>query len=95
MVAQILEWYRQVYEELLAVPVVPGTKSRKEKFAGADDTSTVEVCPLLCRCTVGLKSTLGWHVNAAAWSAGFHPRDWQGNPGRDFTRAWPELLQDV
>jgi prolyl-tRNA synthetase len=44
MVAQILEWYRGIYEELLAVPVIPGWKSQKEKFAGADDTSTVEVC---------------------------------------------------
>ena len=43
MVAQALEWYRCVYEELLAVPVVAGWKSQKEKFAGADDTSTVEV----------------------------------------------------
>lgn len=43
MVAAALEWYRAVYEELLAVPVIPGTKSQKEKFAGADDTSTVEV----------------------------------------------------
>jgi prolyl-tRNA synthetase len=31
-----------VYEELLAVPVIPGIKSEKEKFAGADYTTTVE-----------------------------------------------------
>jgi len=31
-----------VYEELLAVPVVPGMKTEKEKFAGGDYTTTVE-----------------------------------------------------
>jgi prolyl-tRNA synthetase len=43
LVLKILEWYRGIYEELLAVPVVPGWKSEKEKFAGAHKTSTVEV----------------------------------------------------
>jgi prolyl-tRNA synthetase len=41
-VYQILDLYRRVYEELLAVPVIPGVKSEKEKFAGADYTTTVE-----------------------------------------------------
>lgn len=41
-VLDILELYRQVYEELMAVPVVPGRKTEKEKFAGADYTTTVE-----------------------------------------------------
>jgi prolyl-tRNA synthetase len=39
---QILELYRRVYEELLAVPVIPGIKSEKEKFAGGLYTTTVE-----------------------------------------------------
>lgn len=34
--------YRRIYEELLAVPVVPGRKTEKEKFAGGDYTTTVE-----------------------------------------------------
>jgi prolyl-tRNA synthetase len=42
MVDTILEWYRGIYEYLLAIPVICGTKSKKEKFAGADDTKTVE-----------------------------------------------------
>jgi len=42
MVMQALELYRRVYEELLAVPVVPGYKTEKEKFAGGDQTTTVE-----------------------------------------------------
>ena len=41
-VLQILDLYRRVYEELLAVPVVPGIKSEKEKFAGGMYTTTVE-----------------------------------------------------
>ncbi|GME99332.1 unnamed protein product [Ambrosiozyma monospora] len=38
----ILELYRRVYEELLAVPVVPGTKTENEKFAGGKYTTSVE-----------------------------------------------------
>ncbi|KAJ3156388.1 hypothetical protein HDU89_004170 [Geranomyces variabilis] len=41
-VLEILDLYRRVYEELLAVPVVPGKKSEKEKFAGGLYTTTVE-----------------------------------------------------
>ena len=32
-----------MYEEILAVPVTKGRKSKKEQFAGADYTTTVEV----------------------------------------------------
>lgn len=35
--------YRRVYEDILAVPVTKGRKSKKEQFAGADYTTTVEV----------------------------------------------------
>ena len=38
----ILDLYRRVYEELLAIPVVRGKKTEKEKFAGGDYTTTVE-----------------------------------------------------
>ena len=41
-VRQILEWYAGVYEELLAVPVMRGQKTVKEKFAGGLYTTTVE-----------------------------------------------------
>ena len=41
-VRDILDLYRRVYEELLAVPVIPGVKSEKEKFAGGLYTTTVE-----------------------------------------------------
>lgn len=38
----ILELYARVYEEYLAIPVVRGRKTEKEKFAGGDYTTTVE-----------------------------------------------------
>ncbi|KAG5507657.1 hypothetical protein JKF63_06606 [Porcisia hertigi] len=41
-VLDILECYAAVYEQLLAVPVVRGRKTEKEKFAGGDYTTTVE-----------------------------------------------------
>uniref|UniRef100_A0A6I8NTB7 Bifunctional glutamate/proline--tRNA ligase n=1 Tax=Ornithorhynchus anatinus TaxID=9258 RepID=A0A6I8NTB7_ORNAN len=41
-VLQILDLYAKVYEELLAIPVVKGRKTEKEKFAGGDYTTTVE-----------------------------------------------------
>ncbi|KAI1174171.1 hypothetical protein F4777DRAFT_589367 [Nemania sp. FL0916] len=41
-VLQILDWYADVYEELLAVPVVKGKKTENEKFPGAIYTTTIE-----------------------------------------------------
>ncbi|KRY30896.1 Bifunctional glutamate/proline--tRNA ligase [Trichinella spiralis] len=41
-VHDILDLYARVYEELLAVPVIKGRKTDKEKFAGADFTTTIE-----------------------------------------------------
>ena len=38
----ILQYYQSVYEELLAIPVIPGRKTEKEKFAGGDYTTTIE-----------------------------------------------------
>lgn len=38
----ILDKYAYIYEHLLAVPVIKGRKTQKEKFAGADFTTTVE-----------------------------------------------------
>jgi len=42
-VSEILEHYASCYEELLAVPVVRGTKSEEETFAGAIFTKTTEI----------------------------------------------------
>ncbi|KAI5170624.1 bifunctional glutamyl/prolyl-tRNA synthetase [Nematocida sp. LUAm3] len=38
----ILDLYKEIYEKFLAVPVIQGKKSKKETFAGADYTTTVE-----------------------------------------------------
>ena len=39
---EMLEDYAKTYEELLAVPVIKGTKTDSEKFAGADITYSIE-----------------------------------------------------
>jgi bifunctional glutamyl/prolyl-tRNA synthetase len=41
-VYQILDLYADVYKKLLAVPMIKGKKTEKEKFAGADWTTTIE-----------------------------------------------------
>ncbi|KAG9145536.1 hypothetical protein Leryth_022041, partial [Lithospermum erythrorhizon] len=41
-VLDILELYRRIYEEFMAVPVIKGKKSEHEKFAGGLYTTTVE-----------------------------------------------------
>ena len=39
---QMLDIYAQVIEDLLAIPVLKGRKTEKEKFSGAEETYTVE-----------------------------------------------------
>lgn len=39
----ILDLYAQVYTDLMAIPVIKGRKTEKEKFAGGDFTTTVEI----------------------------------------------------
>lgn len=41
-VLKILDLYSQVYTDLLAIPVIKGRKTEKEKFAGGEFTTTVE-----------------------------------------------------
>lgn len=41
-VRQMLEVYRKFFEDYLAIPVLTGRKTEKEKFAGAEYTLTVE-----------------------------------------------------
>ena len=42
-VYRVLDFYGATYEELLAVPVIKGVKSKGETFPGADFTTTVEL----------------------------------------------------
>lgn len=41
-VLEILDHYEEIYEKFLAVPVIKGKKTEKEKFGGADYTTTIE-----------------------------------------------------
>jgi len=41
-VLQILELYTQVYGDYLAIPVIRGRKTKKEKFAASEYTTTLE-----------------------------------------------------
>ena len=41
-VLQILDHYADIYEQLLAVPVVKGFKTKNEQFPGAEYTATIE-----------------------------------------------------
>ncbi len=41
-VMKILELYRRIFEEYLAVPVIKGKKAECEKFAGADYSTSIE-----------------------------------------------------
>jgi len=42
MVMAALDLYKQAYQDLLCVPVIPGYKTKHEKFAGGHQTTTVE-----------------------------------------------------
>lgn len=42
IVLKALDWYRQIYEDYYAIPVVLGIKSAGEQFAGAKRTYTLE-----------------------------------------------------
>jgi prolyl-tRNA synthetase len=61
-VLKMLHVYRDVYETLLAIPVIEGTKTDKEKFAGALYTTTVELLmPDLRAVQGGTSHNLGQH----------------------------------
>ena len=61
-----LEEYRKVAEDLLAIPVIKGQKTEKEKFAGADRTYTIEAfMPDGKALQVGTSHDLGHHFPKA------------------------------
>jgi prolyl-tRNA synthetase len=74
---RMLGMYRSFYEEVLAVPVVPGRKSESEKFAGALRTYSVEALMGDGRALQGATShNLGQHF-ATAYGIEFLDRDQQ------------------
>ena len=74
---RMLGMYRSFYEEVLAVPVVPGRKSETEKFAGALRTYSVEALMGDGRALQGATShNLGQHF-ATAYGIEFLDRNQQ------------------
>ena len=69
----ILELYARVYEDLLAIPVVRGRKTEKEKFAGGDFTTTVEayISASGRAIQVGLNSYIGAICESVRGSTGY------------------------
>ncbi len=61
-VSYALEEYRNIIENYLAIPVVPGVKTDSEKFAGADYTTTLEaMMPDGKALQMGTSHNLGQH----------------------------------
>ncbi len=46
---QMLEVYREFIENVLAIPVIPGEKTARERFPGAVNTYTVEAMMQDCK----------------------------------------------
>jgi len=44
MTLAILEFYRQMYEDYFAIPVIKGEKTEEERFPGGLYTTSVETC---------------------------------------------------
>ncbi|KAL3920271.1 MAG: hypothetical protein SGPRY_005314, partial [Prymnesium sp.] len=81
-VKTILGYYAGVYEELLAVPVIRGKKTEKEKFAGGFYTTTVEAyIPGTGRAIQarrrGSRAGAGWVVASGAGVSGVVRAAWQ------------------
>ena len=94
-VQTILELYRRVYEDYLAVPVIKGVKSELEKFAGGLYTTTVEVSivnnsfsGLLFDCRVKCSNDIV--IYAGLYS---NHRPWYSRS--NLSLPWPEFLQNV
>ncbi len=74
-VLMILNLYRKVVEEYLAIPVIAGRKSEMEKFAGAEYTTTIEaLMPDGKALQAGTSHHLGQHF-AKAFNIKFLDKD--------------------
>lgn len=74
-VTAILEIYRTLMEEMLAIAVITGTKSESEKFAGALYTTTLEaLMPDMKAIQMGTSHNLGQHFSKA-FSIKFSDKD--------------------
>lgn len=85
-VYMMLEQYRIMYEDYLAVPVVPGPKSAGEKFPGADRTMTLEALMPDGRALQCCTSHLISRDFARAFEMKFQTRD--GNVEYPYLTSW-------
>ena len=53
---------RKIYQDLLAVPVIPGKKTEAEKFAGGDYTVTVEAFVAASGRAIQVRDFKGWKM---------------------------------
>ena len=83
---QMLEVYRTVAEDHLAIPVLPGIKSENERFPGADETWTIEAMMQDGRALQsGTSHFLGQNF---ARAANIQYQDKQGEKQFVFTTSW-------
>ncbi len=83
---QMLGIYKEVAEDLLAMPVVCGQKSENEKFAGADSTYTIEALMHDGKALQsGTSHFLGQHFTKA-FEIQFSDRD--GNLANPYHTSW-------
>jgi prolyl-tRNA synthetase len=85
-VLDILELYRKVFEDLLAVPVIKGKKSDNEKFAGADYTTSIET---LAPSGKAVQSATSHHLGQRfAKSFGISFLDEKGEKSLPYQNSW-------
>ncbi len=85
-VLDILELYRRVFEDLLAIPVIKGKKSENEKFAGADYSTSVET---LTPSGKAVQAATSHHLGQRfAKSFGIEFLDESGKKSLPFQNSW-------
>ena len=88
----ILRLYRRVYEELLAIPVIPGRKTEKEKFAGGDYTTTIEAFVSASGRGIQVGGRGRWAGQLFVPAEGLNCDFFAGS---NFSSFGPEFLKDV
>lgn len=85
---KILDLYAAVYTDLLAIPVIKGRKSEKEKFAGAVFTTTVEAYVPCNGRGIQVGDAFTIHINYILCIV-------IGFLGRHLTSSWSKFLENV
>jgi hypothetical protein len=83
----ILDVYARTYSELLAVPMIKGTKTESEKFAGGDYTTTIEgYIPVCKRVMMSTMILITCFLSLVCWSR---------HSSRNIAWTGSELWQDL